>query len=202
MGNTLQDRKCWHPFSRQQTCWAPHKSYRKTRCLDTSTTKQVTCLWRRATGLQEKTSLIWAHGSLKTLRLFWMKGVLKHHSSEEMSRTKTPSECLSFLLSDSLKTTGSSLPLVSLGSSHRCQKAIPRVTLLVLVQSAHVYTRKNIKEKHRELSKRKIILNLHLGKAQSFVFISLLPRPIFSFFFHIHPWILFFRVMGRFWLLG
>lgn len=90
-----------------------------------------------------KTSLIWAHRSLKTLRLFWMKGVLKHHSSEETGRIKTPLERLSFLLSDSPKTTGSiSLPLVSPGSSHRCQKTIPRVTLLVLVQSAHVPSEK------------------------------------------------------------
>lgn len=35
-----------------------------------------------------------------------------------------------------------------------------------------------------------MILNLHLGKAQSFAFITPLPQQIFSFPFHIHPWIL------------
>lgn len=60
---------------------------------------------------------------LENFQAFWLKGGFKHLPSEETSRIKTLLEHLSFLLSNSLKSTGSTvLPLVSIGSSHRCQQ--------------------------------------------------------------------------------
>lgn len=60
---------------------------------------------------------------LENFQAFWLKGGFKHLPSEETGRIKTLLEHLSFLLSNSLKSTGSTvLPLVSIGSSHRCQQ--------------------------------------------------------------------------------
>lgn len=59
----------------------------------------------------------------ENFQAFWMKGGFKHLPSEETGRIKTLLEHLSFLLSNLLKSTGSIvLPLVSIGSSHRCQQ--------------------------------------------------------------------------------
>lgn len=63
------------------------------------------------------------HMKAENFQAFWMKGGFKHLPSEETGRIKTLLEHLSFLLSNSLKSTGSIvLPLVSIGSSHRCQQ--------------------------------------------------------------------------------
>lgn len=141
----------------------------------------------------------------ENFQAFWMKGGFKHLPSEETGRIKTLLEHLSFLLSNLLKSTGSiALPLVSIGSSHRCQQKPPQEQNCLCWCSlpASHKKKKKIKEKNRELSEGKIILNLHLGKAQSFVFITPLPRQIVSFPFHVHPWILCLLSgdMGRFWL--
>lgn len=118
-----------------------------------------------------------------------MKGGFKHLPSEETGRIKPLSEHLSFLLSNSLKSTGSTaLPLVTIGSSQGCQQKPPQEqTCLCWCSLPASHKKKIIKEKYRELSEGKIILNLHLGKAQSFVFITPLPRQIVSSPFHVHP---------------
>lgn len=106
-----------------------------------------------------------------------MKGGFKHLPSEETGRIKTLLEHLSFLLSSSPKSTGNIvLPLVSIGSSHRCQQKPSQEQNYLCWCSLPASHEKKIKEKYGELSEGKIILNLHLGKAQSFVFITSLPR--------------------------
>lgn len=65
-------------------------------------------------------------------------------------------------------------------------EAVPRTTSPVWCSLPAPRT-KNIKEECGELSQGKVILNLHLSKAQSFVFVTPFPGQIFSFLFHIHP---------------
>lgn len=107
-----------------------------------------------------------------------MKGGFKHLPSEETGRIKTLLEHLSFLLSNSLKSTGSTaLPLVSTGSSHKCQQKPPQEEICLCWCSlpASHKKKKEIKEKYRELSEGKIILNLHLAKHKAS---SLLPLSL------------------------
>lgn len=102
-----------------------------------------------------------------------MKGGFKHLPSEEI---KSLLEHLSFLLSSLPKSTGNIvLPLVSIGSSHRCQQKPSQEQNYLCWCSLPASHKKKIK-KYGELSEGKIIPNLHLGKAQSFVFITSLPR--------------------------
>lgn len=168
------------PFCRQQLCWAPCKPSTKMGCSDRSSTRQVISWWTGATGSQEKREQNFPSLSTwkpENFQTFWMKGGFKHLPSEETSRIKTLLEHLSFLLSNSLKSTGSIvLPLVSIGSSHRCQQKPSQEQNCLCWCSLPASHKKKIKEKYRELSEGKIILNLHLGKAQSFVFITTLPR--------------------------
>lgn len=87
--------------------------------------------------------------------------------------------------SDSCSTWGTAQAQVSMGPALDASKAAPS-TSPVLVQPACAH-KDNVKEKHREISKGKIIPRtlLCLGKTQGFAFITPLPKQISLF--HIHP---------------